>query len=128
MDLEPTDLEGKSYLANATRQLVESDDTLRKIFFGSTSSLNPFPNLVHRLPRPIPDPLLLPQPCCGPIRNICGYTVSDKTMQTEAIEGHVRLVSGVKGKMLERRAKDIWHRAPAASQPTLSLCFPPTLA
>lgn len=114
MDLEPTDLEGKSDLANAVRQLVESDDTLRKIFFGSTSSLNPFPNIVHRLPYPIYlDPLLLPQLGGGSIRNICCYDVSDKTMKTEAIKGHLLLVSGVRGKMLKGCAKDIWRREPA---------------
>lgn len=35
-------LREESDLASVICQLVESDDTLRKIFFGSTSSLQPF--------------------------------------------------------------------------------------
>lgn len=46
LNLEPIDLE-ESDLASVICQLVESDDTLRKIFFGSMSSLNPFPNMVE---------------------------------------------------------------------------------
>lgn len=48
LNLEPTDLE-ESDLASVICQLVESDDTLRKIFFGSMSSLNPFPNMVETI-------------------------------------------------------------------------------